>query len=275
VNYRRYRYRDPILVRERDFWEAIRSRFPRWYRYDLRSDSYSVLKQILDELELAKREIELKVPERDLLKIEIARVESEIKLLKDARFQLSWEFERSFSLMEAITGNVRSQKRKDLAAKIAKMDEAIATLEKPFTELGDRIRQLERLDRNLELFEWYRGKVEPIAIRRKDTEDAWNQLRNRAAQNSAQIRDAAHIIKDRIKAQHCCPYCGGELGDVPHADHIYPVSKGGRSTERNMVYVCAQCNKDKSDLTLSAYIRQFNLDRDAIEARLSRMGKDF
>ena len=279
MNYSKYKYRDPILVRERGFREAIKNRFPKWYRFDLRSVSYSVLKQILDELDLAMNEIRLTIPERDSLEIKIAQIDSKIKQM-EANEMERWaqgcrqrRADSGFIAMFFDTN--RSQENKELPAIHAKIKEDIAPLIDQRRRLDDRKSLLGRLVYDLELFEWYRGKVEPIAIRRKDTEDAWNELRNRAAQNSTQIRDAAHIIKDRIKAQHCCPYCGGHLGESPHADHIYPVSKGGRSTERNMVYVCARCNEDKSDLTLSAFIRHYNLDRDAIEARLSRMGKDF
>ena len=141
--------------------------------------------------------------------------------------------------------------------------------------LVDYAQSIQRDSDQIKEAEIYLAKVDYFIRRKKDEEDAWIDLRNRAAQNSTQTRDTAQIIKDRIKAQHCCPYCGGNLGDTPHADHIYPVSKGGRSTERNMVYVCARCNEDKSDLTLSAFIRHYNLDRDAIEERLRQLGKDF
>jgi len=127
----------------------------------------------------------------------------------------------------------------------------------------------------IEKSELHLAKVDFFIRKRRDTEDAWIDLRNKAAQNAADIREAAHIIKERIRGQHCCPYCGGSLGEVPHADHIYPVSKGGRSTERNMIYVCSGCNKKKSDLTLTAFVRRYNLDREVIEERLRLMGKDF
>ena len=275
MNYHRYKSRDPNLTRERQFWEKLRRYFPRLCRVDLRSESYSALKNILDELDLVIEETKLKMVERDHLRTKIAQLDSKIKPLDEDRDIVTIKGIEARGLIADIFGMAPSQKEKDLAALAAKMDEVIRPLKDQRNDLSFQENKLVLLDSNLELFKWYRGKIEPIAGRRKDTEDAWNELRNRAAQNSRQIRDAAHIIKDRIKAQHCCPYCGGDLGESPHADHIYPVSKGGRSTERNMVYVCARCNEDKFDLTLSAFIRNNNLDRDAIEARLRRMGKDF
>ena len=57
--------------------------------------------------------------------------------------------------------------------------------------------------------------------------------------------------------------------------HIYPVSKGGRSTLRNMVYVCGSCNVRKGTLTLVGFIRKFDLDREEIERRLRDLGKEW
>jgi hypothetical protein len=41
-----------------------------------------------------------------------------------------------------------------------------------------------------------------------------------------------------------CRYCGE---DVPpfHIDHVYPVSKGGETSYRNLVTACAKCNLKK------------------------------
>lgn len=61
-------------------------------------------------------------------------------------------------------------------------------------------------------------------------------------------------LSEQIKILPYCPYCGDDLGESPHADHIYPVSKGGLSTKENMVYVCQTCNKRKSDKTLIEFI---------------------
>lgn len=60
-----------------------------------------------------------------------------------------------------------------------------------------------------------------------------------------------------------------------HADHIYPVAKGGLSTTKNMVYVCAICNKKKSDLTLREFIIKEKLSRDRVERNLELLKKHF
>lgn len=95
------------------------------------------------------------------------------------------------------------------------------------------------------------------------------------AQARGKSRDQAEAIKKQLTKTSNCPYCSLPLGDDPHADHIYPQSKGGLSTVKNMVYVCQLCNQMKSDLTLVSFIATFNLDRSRIESALRELGKDF
>lgn len=110
---------------------------------------------------------------------------------------------------------------------------------------------------------------EKLVRKRKEQE-----LKARVANAEGKTRLLANSVKNRLSQNHSCPYCGDTLGNGPHADHIYPVAKGGISSDKNMVYVCAQCNIRKRDMTLSAFIRKYKLDRDGIEGRLIKMGKD-
>src|SRR6266516_1570815 len=72
-----------------------------------------------------------------------------------------------------------------------------------------------------------------------------------------------------------CPYCETAIGKDARLDHIYPVSKGGLSVRSNLVFVCIECNQRKSDMTLAAFLKVYKLDRVAIEARLTKLGKEF
>lgn len=101
------------------------------------------------------------------------------------------------------------------------------------------------------------------------------ELRAAAAANSDEARKLGSAVRRALDEQPFCPYCGGTLGDSPHADHIYPISKGGRSVPRNMVFACSPCNGMKSDLTLASFVRKYALDRAAIETRLEQLGKEF
>jgi 5-methylcytosine-specific restriction endonuclease McrA len=100
-------------------------------------------------------------------------------------------------------------------------------------------------------------------------------LKNKAAESIKTKRVIAKGIKRSLADNDDCPYCGFVIVGAIHADHIYPVSKGGESTKKNMVLVCADCNSKKSALTLQAFIKKHNLNRDEIENRLSSLGKDF
>lgn len=88
-------------------------------------------------------------------------------------------------------------------------------------------------------------------------------------------RAKSPAIITMLSRDHECPYCGGHLGELPHADHIYPVVLGGLSRVANMVYVCAACNLRKKDMTLSEFIEATGLERDVVEQRLKKLGKQF
>lgn len=114
---------------------------------------------------------------------------------------------------------------------------------------------------------------ESIAAFKVDTYRAY------AAAYFDQTRKLAEGIKRNLLKQEeilCgCPYCGNSLGETPHADHIYPVSKGGLSTVTNMVLVCINCNLRKSNYTLREFIERCGLDRNTVEHNLVVLKKDF
>lgn len=106
-------------------------------------------------------------------------------------------------------------------------------------------------------------------------------LKARAASTEKEIRAQAQKFKRDFKKQvhkiACCPYCGENFSDTtsPHLDHIYPVSKGGKSSTSNLVFVCQTCNLNKKALTLRSFIISFKLDETAIYRRLELLEKDF
>ena len=53
-----------------------------------------------------------------------------------------------------------------------------------------------------------------------------------------------------------CVYCGQQPPSVIlHVDHIHPLSKGGDSSEINLITACAKCNMGKSNVTLDSIPR--------------------
>ncbi|MCP3686196.1 MAG: HNH endonuclease [bacterium] len=96
----------------------------------------------------------------------------------------------------------------------------------------------------------------------------------KAASLDLKTRQHAQKVKkifSQLRKFPLCPYCQNDLGNTPHADHIYPVAKGGLSTIENMVYICAGCNRMKSDLTLREFILKYNLERDEVEKILEKL----
>ena len=132
---------------------------------------------------------------------------------------------------------------------------------------------------------WMRGNIEKVLHALEKARSNLITLERQAASRAvkkAQVatalgttRNLAATIKNYLPADHSCPYCEEDLGTNFHADHIYPVSKGGQSREENMVNVCAQCNSEKSDLTLTRFILLKGLNRERVERNLNSLGKEF
>lgn len=106
------------------------------------------------------------------------------------------------------------------------------------------------------------------------------KMRARVADNELEVRAQARAFKAEFDNQQRqvggCPYCGEPLiSDDAELDHIYPVSKGGRSFRANLVFVCASCNQKKSDLTLRTFIELHGRDEQKVHASLRILQKDF
>ena len=95
------------------------------------------------------------------------------------------------------------------------------------------------------------------------------KTRRRAARFRVKLRN------QQLTISATCPYCGTPMDRTSVLDHIYPVSKGGLSTERNLVFICLQCNDSKRDRTLREFVKEFQLDWVSVEEALERLGKDF
>lgn len=63
--------------------------------------------------------------------------------------------------------------------------------------------------------------------------------------------DGSHTIEDIQKQyvrQHGrCYYCGKDVGEKYHVDHVMPLAKGGSNGPENLVIACPQCNHQKKD----------------------------
>lgn len=67
------------------------------------------------------------------------------------------------------------------------------------------------------------------------------------------------VIKTNLEkngGKICCELCGEALSSINecHFDHIYPYTKGGKSTLENCQLLCAECNLKKNDKELKDFI---------------------
>lgn len=122
-----------------------------------------------------------------------------------------------------------------------------------------------------------RAEAKKIADTKKGEKKA--RVEAMAAAHTGKTRQLAQSIRRNIEHQRAllpiCPYCGLALNLTPHADHIYPVARGGLSTAENMVFVCATCNSSKRDMTLREFVKLMGFDQSAIDERLEYLGKRF
>lgn len=144
--------------------------------------------------------------------------------------------------------------------------------------LSKKRRECDRLKRQIAAIDrLLNGQTKQLEANRRAAQRAaeLELLKAKAASVDGTARDLADAIKKKLDRQPGCPYCGEDLGPQPHADHIYPLSKGGHSVIANMVMVCAECNIKKGSMTLRAFAIKYGLNRAAIEHRLHELGKDF
>ncbi len=156
---------------------------------------------------------------------------------------------------------------------------------RPAYEENKRLQLVAEVDRCLSSIEGYKERIaEANGKILRQQQQACREARRREqrevdraiiARVNNGTRAAARSVKVNASKDHDCPYCGGPLGRQPHLDHIYPVRLGGLSTKENTVHVCQECNLTKGSLTLNQFIAAAGLDRSALFARLSNLGKSY
>lgn len=120
-----------------------------------------------------------------------------------------------------------------------------------------------------------------LRIKEKQLEKLTNKLSKQQRKKGViysyqkKSRNLANTVKSNLVEHQNCPYCGDEIEGEAEADHIYPVSMGGLSTNENMVYVCKECNRKKDQMTLREFIEEYNLNRKRIFNSLKKLDKKF
>lgn len=145
------------------------------------------------------------------------------------------------------------------------------------------------LDRTL-LEEWARERagvyiakkpyvLEIIQSVHADAQRAAEAYANRSNKSEREIaRDRAKTAAQNLARNVNCPYCGIQLDDRAHLDHVLPVQRGGPSEPWNLVFACMQCNLAKRDLSLAEFVateyaRSRKLSLEDIARRLRDLNK--
>lgn len=80
-----------------------------------------------------------------------------------------------------------------------------------------------------------------------------DKIKQGTAKRRANLRNAEgeHTAADlelQYKSQKgLCWWCGRELGDKWHEDHLIPLNRGGTNWPNNIVCSCARCNTSRQD----------------------------
>lgn len=185
----------------------------------------------------------------------------------DELYRSDESYKKVLGLIRSNTFTLKAQESIKALQRDLERAEKAALLEVPMLDIPEERYQpvvSERLKAELAKAKSKENKIEKQRI-----------TRARIAQAEGKTREVADTAKIRLPRNHICPYCGMDLGAKPHADHIYPVARGGLSTKSNMVYVCVICNLRKKDKTLKMFAEEFGLNRNEIESRLTALGKEF
>jgi|LauGreDrversion4_1035100.scaffolds.fasta_scaffold92833_1 5-methylcytosine-specific restriction endonuclease McrA len=188
--------------------------------------------------------------------------EDQVKVLRK-RLLLDYGFNFSIKHREASSTSLEQSKTQLTALK-----NYCVILQKSIVESKKRATELEVSKiKNAEL------KIE----KEKQKEAENKRIKALAAAHTGKTRQLATNVKNQLKQQTSlisgCPYCGGSLGETPHADHIYPVARGGLSTADNMIYVCQRCNIKKSDKTVYEFVREAKLNLNQVLTNIEILGK--
>ncbi|MBF0784043.1 hypothetical protein E4T80_00925 [Muribacter muris] len=95
--------------------------------------------------------------------------------------------------------------------------------------------------------------------RKYDRANPDNALERRMRREKAIQKTGGHytnsdILEIKRKLNNQCRFCGVDLDNSLHIEHLTPVSRGGSSNKNNLTLSCYKCNMEKTNKTLDEYL---------------------
>jgi 5-methylcytosine-specific restriction endonuclease McrA len=95
--------------------------------------------------------------------------------------------------------------------------------------------------------EWHRAQSRQYHRTHKHVAKA-AVARRRAREAAAQGQHTKEDVQRQYQAQKGkCYWCGKDVSNVYHLDHVIPLAKGGSNGPENLVIACPSCNLSKRD----------------------------
>lgn len=77
--------------------------------------------------------------------------------------------------------------------------------------------------------------------------------RLRVASGNFSKTDLEYVKNSQWFGGLLCYYCGCNIDDGYHVEHVHPLSRGGTNTVNNIVLACPSCNLSKGSMTLEEW----------------------
>ena len=182
------------------------------------------------------------------------------------------------SLLSFLKKSELTEQAKD---KVKQLEIEIANKKADFRKRFDKVKYIPEYEEepfytsNLESLRDEINRYKRFLEKKIEEKHKLENIKALAATTTGKAREIVKQIKFKVIRNELCPYCNNPIKEDAHLDHIYPLSKGGLSVIKNMVYICSSCNLKKGALTLNSFIKKYKLERDKIEKKLELLNKDF
>jgi 5-methylcytosine-specific restriction endonuclease McrA len=97
------------------------------------------------------------------------------------------------------------------------------------------------------------GDHEPGSIQARRAADRERQRRYRARASAADDNWLGKRNAVFERDSYICTYCGADVRDDPHCDHVVPLLQGGSNEIENLTTACQRCNSAKAGKTLKEW----------------------